>query len=76
MKGSVPEASRVQGRVRLCTRGWRCLAKAWVMYWRCAETETKGARLGIASGGVETTRVLSSEVGQKVRTWRLDWGVL
>ena len=46
------------------------------MYWRCTETETEGARLGITSGGVETTRVLSSEVGQKVRMWRLDWGVL
>ena len=39
------------------------------MYWRCAETETEGARSGITSGGVETARVLSSEVGQKVGTW-------
>ena len=46
------------------------------MYWRCAETKTKGARSGMVSGGVEPARVLSSEVGQKVRTWRLDWGVL
>ena len=69
MKGSVPEVSRVQGKAWLCTRGWRCLAKAWVVYWRCTKTKTEGAWLGIASGGVETTRVFSSEVGQKVRMW-------
>ena len=46
------------------------------MSWRCTETKTEGAQSGIMSGGVETARVLSSEVGQKVRMWRLDWGVL
>ena len=49
-----------------------------MVYWRCAETktETKGAWLGITSGGMKTARVYSSEVGQRVRTWQLNWGVL
>ena len=76
MKGSVPEVSRVWGRAWSCTRRWRCLAKVWVVYWRCAETETDSARSGITSGGVETARVCSSAVEQRVRMWRLDWGVL
>ena len=69
VKRSIPKVNRVWGKVWLCAQGRRCLAKAWVVYWRCAETKTKGAWSGIASGGVKTTRVLSSEVGQKVRTW-------
>ena len=68
--------AEVRVRVQSCTRGRRCLAKVWVVYWGCAETETKGAQSGIVSGGVETTGVYSSEVGQRVRMWRLDWGVL
>ena len=63
-------------RVQSCAQGRRCLAKVQVVYWRCTEIETKGARSGIMSGGVETAGVYSSEVGQRVRTWWLDWGVL
>ena len=76
VKGSIPKVSRVWGRVWSCAQGGRCHAKVLVVYWRCAEIETKGAWLGIMSGGVETTRVYSSEVGQRVRMWQLDWGVL
>ena len=72
-----PKLAEVRVRARPCTQDRRCLAsKVQVVYWRCAETETEVAQLGIMSGGVETARVYSSEVGQRVRMWQLDWGVL
>ena len=71
-----PKLAGVMVRVWSCARGRRCLAKVRVVYWGCAKTETEGAWSGIMSGGVETTGVYSSEVGQRVRMWQLDWGVL
>ena len=64
-----PKLVGVGVRVQSCARGRRCLAKVQMVYWRCTEIETKGAQLGIASGGVETAGVYSSEVGQRVWIW-------
>ena len=69
-EGKCSQSSTAGVRVRVwsCAQDKRCLAKVWVVYLRCTKAKTKGAWSGIVSEGVETTRVCSSEMGQRVRT--------